>query len=99
MNTTPNIQPWRRSRRLTQRELRVLLFAAAGHTTKTTAARCGVSPETVRAQRDSCRKKLGATSIANAVALALIRGVFSEHLEQKIAEVAAGRIRREAAEK
>lgn len=95
--TVMTTQPRRRARRLTQRELRVLLFAAAGYTTQATAKRLGVQPETVRTQRDSCRKKLGATSIANAVALALVHNLFSQQREQQVAQIAAVRLDRRGA--
>lgn len=82
----------RRRGQLTQRELRVLLFAAAGYTVTATAQRIGVTAETVRCQRDACRRKLGATSIANAAALAVINGLFSAERQEQIREIAALRL-------
>jgi DNA-binding CsgD family transcriptional regulator len=82
---------------LTKAEIRVLIHAAAGYTTEQTARILVVDPETVKTHRAAAADRLGARGTTNAVALALIYGVFSEIDRQSIAELATTRLRSKAA--
>jgi PAS domain S-box-containing protein len=61
---------------LTARELQVLGLLALGHTREEIAEQLGISPETVRNHLRGAREKLGARTRAQAIALALSRGLI-----------------------
>lgn len=64
------------ARALSGRELEVLRHLAAGRSSRAMAAELRVSPETVRTHVQSIRRKLGASSRLEAVAVALRRGLI-----------------------
>jgi len=63
--------------RLTPREIEVLQAVSAGLTNKAIALRLGVSEHTVKFHLSAAMSKLGAASRAEAVALAIQRGLIS----------------------
>jgi DNA-binding CsgD family transcriptional regulator len=58
------------------REWEVLGLLALGHTGEEIAEELGISPETVRNHLRGAREKLGARTRAQAIALALSRGLI-----------------------
>ncbi len=63
--------------RLTERERSVLTLSAAGLQGKQVAGRLGLSPRTVEIHRGRMMAKLGARTIAHAVAIAYQRGILA----------------------
>lgn len=61
---------------LTPAELRVLMAAAGGSSTKSTATFVRCSVDTVKQHRSRAIKKLGASTMAHAVAIAIAHGVI-----------------------
>ena len=61
---------------LTSREVEVLQSASEGNTAKQTAKALGKSERTVETQRITARNKLSASTISQAVAIALRAGVI-----------------------
>ena len=61
---------------LTSRELNVLRLLRDGLTQRETAERLGIAEVTVRQRTTGATRKLGASNITNAVAIALSRGYF-----------------------
>lgn len=66
---------------LSPRELEVLEWAARGWLNKQIAVKMGVSPYTIRSHFTNIFAKLGAVDKANAVAIAITRGLIT--LEEK----------------
>jgi DNA-binding NarL/FixJ family response regulator len=62
---------------LTPSELRVLTLIAAGCTQRQMTDVGGWSPHTIQAQRKALKWKLGATTLAEAVAIGFRRGLLS----------------------
>ncbi|MEK7324793.1 MAG: LuxR C-terminal-related transcriptional regulator, partial [Chloroflexota bacterium] len=62
---------------LTTRELQVLQAVALGQTNKAIAMKLGISDHTVKFHLASAMSKLGAASRAEAVAVAMRRGLLS----------------------
>lgn len=62
--------------KLSDRELEVLVEAANGLTTGETAAKLGLSTETIKDRRKTVMKILSARGMANAVAIAFQRGIL-----------------------
>ncbi len=61
---------------LSPRQLDVLRLAAVGHSGKSAARELGVSPRTVEIHRGTALRKLGALTIAHAVAIAFTKGML-----------------------
>ena len=62
---------------LTSRESEVLRYVAAGQTNKAIALKLGISEHTIKFHLSSAMSKLGAASRAEAVAIAIRRGLIS----------------------
>jgi len=62
--------------RLTRREREILKRISEGETSKTIAAKLGVSPKTVQIHREHLMEKLGARTAAEMIANAIRRGVL-----------------------
>lgn len=60
---------------LTPRESEILALAAAGHETRETALRLGISPRTVEVHRSNVARKCGVASVADLFRLAAMHGV------------------------
>lgn len=69
--------PHKRVEPLTDQQTRVLELAAAGLLRKQTALAMGISEETVRNHLSRGRYRLGAKTTAQAIAIALRRGLIS----------------------
>lgn len=67
----------RRHGGLSRGEARVLVFSAAGYGRAETARLLQVGAETVKSQRASALRKLGARNTAHAVAIAFARGYLN----------------------
>lgn len=76
---------------LARSEARVLAFSAAGYNRNETARYLRVSAETVKSQRESALRKLGARNTAHAVALASARGLISADTLTRVAEFVEAR--------
>jgi len=63
-------------RRLTARERECIIAAARGQTEKDTARTLGISPNTVHAHLESCKRKFGARNKIEAILNAMRRGEF-----------------------
>src|SRR5205823_6130593 len=70
-----------RAPRLSRREYETLNAAARGLTTRETADALGIDFEAVKHDRDLCRSKLEARSIALAVALGIYAGIVHQDFE------------------
>ena len=62
---------------LAPRERECLIAAGRGETEKNTARRLGISPNTVHAHLESCKRKLGVKNKVEAIVSAIRRGVLS----------------------
>lgn len=62
---------------LSPREVEILGFAAKGYTYLDTALELGIAPDTVRTHTQHIREKLGARSLAQAVAIGFRLKVLS----------------------
>lgn len=71
---------------LSPRETEALGFAARGWVNKEIAAEMGVSLNTIGAHFASIRMKLGANDKANAVAIAITRGLITFEEEERDSE-------------
>lgn len=84
-----NARPLRPSARpfgvLSRNEARVLAFSAGGYNRDETARLLLVGPETVKSQRTSIQRKLGARNTAHAVAIAFARGYLTAELLDRVA--------------
>jgi DNA-binding CsgD family transcriptional regulator len=70
---------------LSRGEARVLVFSASGFSRDETAQLLGLGPETVKTQRQSAQRKLGARNTAHAVALAFARGLLTAEVLDRVA--------------
>lgn len=70
----------RRGQRLTPRERDVLDLISSGYTTREVSARLGISPKTVESHKQRLFTKLGVSSQAHAVAVAVREGYLQVHL-------------------
>ncbi|MER6844790.1 helix-turn-helix transcriptional regulator [Streptomyces platensis] len=64
---------------ITQRELELLRLAANGNTNEGIARFLGITKDTVNGTLRSVYRKIGAKDRANAVAIALVRGLIGPH--------------------
>lgn len=72
----PEMKPIQDTALLAPRERECLIAAGRGETEKDTARRLGISPNTVHAHLESCKRKLGAKNKVEAIVSAIRRGVF-----------------------
>ena len=72
---TDDTRPWtyQEAADLSPREREVLLLCADGLSASEAAKRMGISPWTVKRHRDNARRKLGAASLPQAVAMVMRR--------------------------
>jgi DNA-binding CsgD family transcriptional regulator len=63
--------------RLSPREVDVMRLAAQGYSAKRTALKLGISPHSVRVHLTLARRRLKARNTAEAVAIALTRGLLT----------------------
>lgn len=64
-------------RNLTPAMIEVLILASQGHSAPSTAETRGVTLDTIKHQRSTLMRRLGADNMTHAVAVAMRRGIIS----------------------